>query len=145
MTTTTDTKTENKTEDKTDKEAKETPVPAATNDEPIAEAKVGARVAKKFFVKKSKRSTGKFYFGTLKEQWKDDDGKTLWTVVYDDDDTEDYDEKEVEEGLAMYASHKRLDYKTFGKPETKKRKKADPLPPPPPRTSKYPKRGETKN
>ncbi|CAB9525163.1 Type III pantothenate kinase [Seminavis robusta] len=64
---------------------------------------VGLRIAKYF--------GDEVYFGTIKKYIqptgkKDED---LWHIVYDDDDQEDYDAKDLRKAIALYKSNKGLD------------------------------------
>ena len=60
-----------------------------TNDE-----NVGTRIAKEF--------DGTIYYGTVVEMWKEMKAKR-WHVVYDDDDNEDLNKKELAEAKRLYA------------------------------------------
>ena len=112
-----------------------TEIPTTTNSDPGTDY-VGKRISKKFGKKN--------YFGEIKEKWLDEkDGTQRWSVKYDDGDEEDFDEKEVADALKRYEKSKRFDFKIFPrKPRTPSKKRE--AEPPPPRTNKFPKRGEKK-
>ena len=63
---------------------------------------IGKRVAKKF-------DEGLF-FGTVHELWKEN-GKERWEIRYDDDDTEDMNEKELGKALKLYQKQRHKDTK----------------------------------
>ena len=97
---------------------------------------VGKRIVKKFDKKN--------FFGEIKEKWLDEkDSSPRWNVKYDDGDEEDFNEKELTNALKRYEKSKRFDYKIFPKkPRTPSKKRK--VEPPPPRTNKFPKRGQHK-
>jgi len=128
------------------KEAKE-PAPAAPEptkptetsiDKTSSSDHVGKRVSKKF----DKRN----FFGEIKQKWLDEKDKNTprWSVKYDDGDEEDFNEKELANALKRYEKSKRFDFKVFPrKPRAPSKKRK--VEPPPPRTNKFPKRGEEKD
>jgi hypothetical protein len=67
---------------------------------------VGLRVAKYF---PGEGETEELYFGTIDYVSVQDDDEVLWHVLYDDDDSEDYDENEVKKQVKLYAEKKNED------------------------------------
>ena len=61
---------------------------------------VGSRVAKLF--------GGEVFFGTINAVDVDDDGQSLWTVVYDDGDREDFDKRDLTRAQNLYEQRKDL-------------------------------------
>lgn len=97
---------------------------------------VGKRMCKKF--------DNKSFYGEITEKWADEEDKSpRWHVKYDDGDEEDLNEKELAKALKKYEQFKRYDYKIYPRKPRAPRKKRE-IEPPPPRTSKYPKRGMEK-
>mmetsp|Transcript_25072 Transcript_25072/g.43904 ORF Transcript_25072/g.43904 Transcript_25072/m.43904 type:complete len:142 (-) Transcript_25072:302-727(-) len=137
MSSSADVKKEEKKGEGTEAKKEETP----TVD--VGSVEIGTtRVAKifKVYVTKYKQSKKTFY-GTIKEKW-EEDGKPRWTVEYDDEDKEDFDEEELKQALMLYEKKKKLDRKIFPREKRAAPKRKAEKPPPPKRTSKYPKRGE---
>jgi hypothetical protein len=69
-------------------------------------AYVGKRVAKKF-------NDGNIYFGTVQSFSPGDPDDALdedfWWIIYDDDDTEQYDENDMKKAFQLYTTKKHLD------------------------------------
>mmetsp|Transcript_16659 Transcript_16659/g.38454 ORF Transcript_16659/g.38454 Transcript_16659/m.38454 type:complete len:154 (+) Transcript_16659:212-673(+) len=112
-----------------------TEIPTATGNDTSSDY-IGKRISKKF--------GSRNYFGEIKDKWQDEkDSTPKWSVKYDDGDEEDFNEKQVTAALKRYAKSKRFDFKIFPrKPRTPGKKRE--AKPPPPRTNKYPKRGDKK-
>jgi len=71
---------------------------------------VGRRVAKNFLRDPSVPGEYDVFFGTVMATEVDSEG-TLWNIVYDDEDQEDYDEEDLNVGLMLYEEQKKLDPK----------------------------------
>lgn len=64
----------------------------------LKDVKVGTRIANTFI-----------FYGEVSEIWKDKKGNTMWKIVYDDDDEEDFNDKELSTALALYEEKKESD------------------------------------
>ena len=100
---------------------------AASIEAKIIKPKVGMRVAKTFT-----------FFGDITEVWKDKKGEDNYSVLYEDDDREDFSRAEAQAGIVLAEEEKDLDITRRSKtPSTKRGGKA---PSTYRRVSPYPKR-----
>eukprot|EP00978_Attheya_sp_CCMP212_P037229 scaffold174073_cov53-Attheya_sp.AAC.2 len=96
--------------------------PAAAADLPTSVSKAKKSKTKKVYVFQKKSNPRdylndrvakvfddrKTYFGTIKDYSSHEDG-SLWSIVYDDGDTEDYDENDIKESITLYEQKKKND------------------------------------
>lgn len=117
------------------------PAPAAPPSPPSVPASTDAeynnlRVAKRF----KKR----IYFGTITSTWVENTKGSMYHVMYDDKDEEDFEQKQVDNARKLYEKSKDKDYITYPEKKPKKAapKKRKAIAPP---TRSIPKRGAKKD
>jgi hypothetical protein len=119
----------------------EVPAPAPVPAAPPAPSVPASTDAEYKNLRVAKRFKKRIYFGTITSTWVEDTKGSMYHVMYDDKDEEDFEQKEVDNARKLYEKSKDKDYITYPekKPKRsapKKRKAIDSTP-----TRSVPKRG----